>query len=287
MVKVAEQATGIYGSGRVFSKNILRVEVTGLEQLHLSLVDSPGLYHVGDRAPSDADAVLVRTLVKSYLEKNRSILLAVVAAKSDLAMQAIIKMAPEIGPKGQRTLGIITKPDLLFVGSHSEITFVKLATNENLFFKLGWHVLQNRDYDTRNTTRVERVATEKEFLKNRIWSSALPATKFGVENLQPRLSHVLLKKITDELPGLVTDVDGELSTCKERLKAFGGPRSTLGQQQGYSVRNSQTFATLMKGAVNGKEEDVFSAPQYVTPVSADVFEQLSIYYGGFRRQDGS
>lgn len=137
IVRAAEKAMGLDLLNAVFSKDILRVELCGPTQPNLTLVDLPGIFWAGDKSQSDDDAALVQTMVKSYMERKRSIILAVVSAKSDLAMQIITRMAREIDPQGQRTLGIITKPDLLFEGSDSEAAFVKLAKNENIIFKMG------------------------------------------------------------------------------------------------------------------------------------------------------
>ncbi|KAK5193532.1 hypothetical protein LTR99_007084 [Exophiala xenobiotica] len=257
IVNAAEKAMGLDIVTKVFSKDILRVELSGPNQPHLTLVDLPGIFWAGDQSQSDDDAALVRSLVESYMKKARSIILAVVSAKSDLAMQVITKLAREIDPHGDRTLGVITKPDLLFAGSDSENTFVKLAKNENIVFKLGWHVLKNRDYDTRETTREQRDAAEKKFFQGRVWSSALSQTHLGVENLRPRLSRVLLAQILVELPGLVRDVDNELQSCKDRLNALGGPRRTSSEQRLYLLRTSHTFVNLLKPAVDGTYVDAF------------------------------
>lgn len=52
-------------------------------------------------------------MVRGYMEKPRSIILAVVSAKSDFALQEVTKYARELDPDGMRTLGLITKPDTL------------------------------------------------------------------------------------------------------------------------------------------------------------------------------
>ncbi|EXJ67601.1 dynamin GTPase [Cladophialophora psammophila CBS 110553] len=71
-----------------------------------------GIFWAGNLSQSDNDAELVQSLVKSYMKSKRSIILAVVLAKNGLANQVITKLASEIDPRGERTLGIITKPDL-------------------------------------------------------------------------------------------------------------------------------------------------------------------------------
>jgi hypothetical protein len=257
IVSAAEKAMGLDGSSRVFAKDILRVELCGPKQPHLTLVDLPGIFWAGDQSQSDEDAKVVRSLVESYMKKSRSIILAVVSAKSDLAMQIITKLAREIDPSGHRTLGIITKPDLLFAGSDSENAFVKLAKNENIYFKLGWHVLKNRDYDTRDSTTFERNLAETKFFKENVWSSALPPSQLGISNLKPRLSRVLLSQILRELPSLMSDVENGLIQCKRHLETLGGSRSTRSEQRAYLLQASQTFVTLMTASVDGKYNDPF------------------------------
>lgn len=257
IVKAAETAMGLDHLNTVFSKDILRVELCGPTQPNLTLVDLPGIFWAGDKSQSDDDAALVQSMVKSYMEKSRSIILAVVSAKSDLAMQIITRMAREIDPQGQRTLGIITKPDLLHKGSDSEAAFVKLAKNENIVFKLGWHVLKNRDFDTRDASREERDAAEKAFFKGRVWAAAIPKSQLGIGSLRPRLSGVLLGQIQVELPNLVRDVDHELQACKDRLQSLGSPRNSVDEQRSYLLTASSKFVRLMRDSISGAYNDPF------------------------------
>ena len=165
---VVEKAKGAMGLSdvKVFSTDILRVELSGPSQPHLTMVDLPGLFRAGNREQTAQDAELVRKMVRSYLENSRSIILAVVSAKSDFALQEITEMAREIDPKGIRTIGLITKPDALDAGSDSEAAYVRLAQNEDVSFRLGWHVLKNRDYQMRDAVSSERDAAEESFFQS-------------------------------------------------------------------------------------------------------------------------
>ena len=62
---------------------------------------------------------------------------------SDFANQGIITKCQKVDKEGQRTLGIITKPDYLKTAA-SESLWVNLAQNKNIYFELGWHMLKNR-----------------------------------------------------------------------------------------------------------------------------------------------
>jgi hypothetical protein len=104
----------------------------------------------------------------SYIKKRLGIILAVVSAKNDFANQIVTRYARELNPEGSCTLGIIAKPDTLHAGSDSENSVVELAENKDVAFRLGRHVLQNRDYNTRHASMAERDKAEEYFLSHGI-----------------------------------------------------------------------------------------------------------------------
>jgi hypothetical protein len=63
LVNDAKTVMGLdVNSARVFSNNILRAEVSGPNQPHLTLVDLPGLFQAGNKNQSDAEVEVVKTL---------------------------------------------------------------------------------------------------------------------------------------------------------------------------------------------------------------------------------
>jgi GTP-binding protein EngB required for normal cell division len=146
-----------------FYEDILRIELTGPEQPHLTMVDLPGLFRGGDKQQSEADIDIVRGLVKKYMARPRSIILTVVSAQYGYVLQEVTSMARRADPEGLRTIGLITKPDTLDVGSDSEAYYIRLAQNLEKELRLGWHVLKNRNFEERKTTTAERDRIEKEF----------------------------------------------------------------------------------------------------------------------------
>ena len=255
IIEAAGKAMGL-GPARVFSTDILRVEISGPSQPHLTLVDLPGLFHAGNKAQSEKDADSVKSLVTSYMKKSRSIILAVVSAKNDYANQIVTKYARDFDKDGDRTLGIITKPDTLHAGSDSERQFFELAENKDVSFRLGWHVLKNRDYQDRDCTASERDVAEEKFFARGIWTSLSPS-QMGIGSLKPRLSRVLKDQILSELPGLIADVEAGVKDCKTRLDRLGGSRASAQQQRLYLHSVSQGFSDLIKSAVKGMYDDPF------------------------------
>ena len=136
VVEKAKEAMGL-SDAKVFSTDTLRMELRGPTQPHLTMVDLPGLFRAGNKDQSVDDATTVRNMVRDYMRRPRSIILAVVSAKSDFALQEVTELARELDPRGTRTLGLITKPDTLDAGSGSEASYIKLAQNKDVVFRLG------------------------------------------------------------------------------------------------------------------------------------------------------
>ena len=92
---------------RIYSPNVLT----------LTLVDLPGLTKVpvGDQ-PRDIERQ-IREMVLKQISKPNAIILAVTAANTDLANSDGLKLAREVDPEGQRTIGVLTKVDLMDEGT--------------------------------------------------------------------------------------------------------------------------------------------------------------------------
>ncbi|KAK5133992.1 hypothetical protein LTR04_004735 [Oleoguttula sp. CCFEE 6159] len=116
---------------RAFARDVLSIEIEGPSRPQLTLVDLPGLIQNESKGVTNADVELVR----------------------------------KVDPDGERTLGIITKPDRLPAGSGSESAFLNLARNNDIFFKLGWHVLKNRSFEEGTSSFVERNVAEATYFE--------------------------------------------------------------------------------------------------------------------------
>lgn len=119
---------GLKGSGAfdegadTFSDDVLKIEICGPKQQHLSVIDVPGIFrNTTEGVTTDADMDVVRNMVNHYMKNPRSVILAVIPANVDIATQEILKMAEKCDTKGQRTLGVLTKPDLVDRGAENRV----------------------------------------------------------------------------------------------------------------------------------------------------------------------
>jgi hypothetical protein len=119
LLEKAKMYMGISSTTSAFFNDALRIELSGPNRPHLTIVDLPGLIHSENKQQTTADVELVLSMVQMYMANRRSIILAVVSAKNDYANQIVTKLAKDVDYKGHHTLGLITKPDTLSVGSES------------------------------------------------------------------------------------------------------------------------------------------------------------------------
>ncbi|KAI1802116.1 dynamin family protein [Daldinia bambusicola] len=258
LVEKAKVAMGISSSGKAFSKDRLRVEITGPDRPHLTIIDMPGLIHSGTAPESIADVKLVRQVVEKYMRQPRSIILAVVSAKNDFANQVILNLAQEVDKTGSRTIGVITKPDTLVPGSGSESLYISLAKNGQVNFDLGWHVLKNLDSETQKGSSLlsQRNAEEARFFSKGVWKNLSPSM-LGINELRKKLSNILLRQIALELPSLVKEIDVKLKNSREQLEELGEPRRTLDQQRLRLLQISQDFQLIVERSISGTYNDKF------------------------------
>ncbi|KAI9152287.1 Interferon-induced GTP-binding protein Mx [Paramyrothecium foliicola] len=255
VIEEAKEQMGLSNT-KVFCNDILRVELSGPSQPHLTMVDLPGLFRAGNKEQSEADVEIVKEMVTSYMKKPRSIILAVVSAKSDYVLQEVTLLAKQADAKGERTMGLITKPDTLDSGSESQRSWLVLVQNKDVQLRLGWHVLKNRSYGERDYTSAQRDKAEEEFFSTGIWSS-LENSQCGIKSLKLRLSHILKQQILKQLPSLIEDVEEGIKSCEEKLARLGSARETPEQQQRYLIRLSLDFSTLMTDAIKGTYTNAF------------------------------
>ena len=249
---LASSATdsSITPSTRAFAKDVLSFEIEGPSRPQLTVVDVPGLIQNATKGVTEQDKEMVEEITDFYVEQRRTICLAVIQATDDYANQPILTKVRKFDPEGSRTLGVITKPDRLDPGSGTETAYIALARNEDVFFKLGWHVVKNRKYEESNFSIVERNDSEARFFRKSNFQ-ILPPDCRGIEALRTRLSGLLLDHIKRELPNLRQDLDTALTETNVQLEKLGSQRASAQECRNYLTTLSLQFLEVTRAAVDG------------------------------------
>ncbi|KAJ4365360.1 hypothetical protein N0V95_000507 [Ascochyta clinopodiicola] len=257
--RVIKEASALMGIGDytdpklgspAFTADVLRLEVIGNTGLHLTVVDLPGLISVSENVE---DMRTVECLVDGYLESSRTIILAVVPASNDIDTQSIIQRARKFDKDGVRTVGIITKPDLINKGTESRVA--SLAKNlDRVKLKLGFFLLKNPSpLDISNGLLWdERQQQETQFFSSSPWKEQnLDKTRVGIDNLRSFLQQLLDNHIEHELPKVRKEVESLLRTTEYELAQIGPERSSVGQIRMFLTQTSMEFFNLTKAAIDG------------------------------------
>ncbi|XP_051923853.1 dynamin-1-like isoform X2 [Hippocampus zosterae] len=192
---------------RVFSPNVL----------NLTLVDLPGMTKVpvGDQ-PADIEQQ-IRDMLMQFVTKDNCLLLAVSPANSDLANSDALKVAKEVDPQGLRTIGVITKLDLMDEGTDAR----DILENKLLPLRRGYVGVVNRsqkDIDGRKDITAALQAERKFFLSHASYRHL--AERMGTAYLQKVLNQQLTNHIRDTLPALRSKLQKQLLDIEKEVAEY-------------------------------------------------------------------
>jgi hypothetical protein len=258
VIESAGELMGLRGYGGVqagpaFGQDVLRIKVRGNTALNLTIVDLPGIIQVPNDEQDDNDVDIVHALVDSYVANPRTIILAVVQAGNDISNQPIIKKSKKFDKDGERTIGVITKPDLINEGTQARIA--ALSRNEDTTkLKLGFFMVKNPS-PTEINDDIDTEAREKReltYFASPPWKDAgLDRTRIGVGSLRKFLQELLSQHTERELPKVRDEVRTLLKSTEKSLAGLGEERPTASHMRMFLSRLAMRYHNLTNAALIG------------------------------------
>ncbi|KAK3505421.1 P-loop containing nucleoside triphosphate hydrolase protein [Neurospora crassa] len=235
---------------KTFSRDILKIEKCGPTEDYLTVIDVPGIFRLTSKGQTtEGDRNLVRDMVTGFIKDKRTIILAVLPANVDVMTQEILALAEQYDPDGERTLGVLTKPDLVIERSAKEAV-CNLVAGRKKALNLGYYLVKNRggddDDDSKDDSGIRR--KERDLFQQSPWCN-LPQERVGVAALRERLQD-LLGEITDKAyPELRSEARKKLAEAREQQDALGPPRQTEREQQQYLAQIAAKFQQIVRAAL--------------------------------------
>ncbi|USW56731.1 Putative dynamin stalk domain, P-loop containing nucleoside triphosphate hydrolase [Septoria linicola] len=205
---------------------------------------------------SEADVDTVNELVDSYISDPRSLILAVVQAGNDIANQPVVRKCKKFDAGGERTIGVITKPDLINRGAEARIA--SLARNEDTTrLKLEFFLLKNLSpEESRNASSNAREHIEREFFEKSPWKEQdLDRSRLGSLNLTRFLQTLLDHHVERELPKVREELRRLEKKTLARIEELGEARSTIAQMRMYLSRLAMRLDHTCSSALQGDYSD--------------------------------
>ena len=190
----------------------------------LTLVDLPGVTRVPvGKQPKNIEQI-TKEMARRYIEDPLTIILCVIAANSDIATSDGLKLAKEIDTSGTRTLGVLTKLDIMDAGTDAK----KALLNEEIPLRLGYVGVKNRSKQDLNNklSMAESSRKEREFFKSHPVYKNLPAGHLGTDVLINKLTKIYFKIIRENLPRIIKAINDRVKQAEEELQGLGQPMPT-------------------------------------------------------------
>ncbi|KAL9132984.1 MAG: hypothetical protein Q9175_005839 [Cornicularia normoerica] len=228
---------------RIYSPNVLT----------LTLVDLPGLTKVpvGDQ-PRDIEKQ-IKEMVLKQIQKPNAIILAVTAANTDLANSDGLKLAREVDPEGQRTIGVLTKVDLMDEGTD----VVDILAGRIIPLRLGYVPVVNRGQrDIANNKTISfALENERNFFDNhRAYKNK--ASYCGTPYLARKLNLILMMHIKNTLPDIKSRISSSLQKYTTELNQLGD--SMLGNSANIVLQIITEFCNEYRTVLDGNNQELSS-----------------------------
>ncbi|CAG5867513.1 dynamin-1a isoform 3-T3 [Menidia menidia] len=215
--EIEAETDRITGANKGISSVPINLRVYSPHVLNLTLVDLPGMTKVpvGDQ-PADIESQ-IREMLMQFVTKENCLMLAVSPANSDLANSDALKIAKEVDPQGMRTIGVITKLDLMDEGTDAK----DILENKLLPLRRGYVGVVNRsqkDIDGKKDINAAMAAERKFFLSHPAYRHL--ADRMGTPYLQKILNQQLTNHIRDTLPALRAKLQSQLLSIEKEVEEY-------------------------------------------------------------------
>ncbi|XP_078541225.1 dynamin-2 isoform X2 [Lissotriton helveticus] len=215
--EIEAETDRVTGNNKGISPVPINLRVYSPHVLNLTLIDLPGITKVpvGDQ-PADIE-YQIKDMILQFINRESCLILAVTPANSDLANSDALKMAKEVDPQGLRTIGVITKLDLMDEGTDAR----EILENKLLPLRRGYIGVVNRsqkDIDGRKDIKAALAAERKFFLSHPSYRHL--ADRMGTPHLQKTLNQQLTNHIRDTLPAVRSKLQSQLLSLEKEVEEY-------------------------------------------------------------------
>lgn len=217
--QIRTETDRITGTNKGISEDPINLRIFSPNVLDVTLVDLPGLTKVpiGDQPPDIEQQI--RDMILNYIGKPNCLILAVTPANTDLANSDALKLAREVDPDGNRTIGVITKLDLMDAGTDARDVL------ENQVFPLqrGYVGVVNRSQkDIKGNKNIQTaLKAEASFFVNHPSYNHM-AERCGTAYLQQVLNRELTEHIRKSMPTLQAELQKKMTHFDHEVQKYKG-----------------------------------------------------------------
>ncbi|KAM6946545.1 interferon-induced GTP-binding protein Mx-like [Lycodopsis pacificus] len=243
------------GGGVGISDKLISLEIASPDVPDLTLIDLPGITRVAVKGQPVNIGDQIKRLIHKFITKQETISLVVVPSNVDIATTEALKMAQEVDPDGDRTLGILTKPDLVDKGTEESV--VEIVRNLVIHLKKGYMIVKCRGQKeiTERVSLTEATEREKAFFSEHLHFQTLYNEGHAtVPKLAENLTLELVQHIKRTLPQLEEQIKKKLTETQAKLDKCGsGPPADAAERLGFLIDRVAAFTQDAIRLTTGEE----------------------------------
>ncbi|CDJ58415.1 dynamin-like protein, putative [Eimeria maxima] len=237
--------------GIVDSPIVLTVYATRCPDL--SLIDLPGITRVPLKGSDQSDDIeaLTRQMALRYAADPRTIILAVLPANADMSTSDALQLARRVDPRGVRTIGVITKVDLMDNGTDA----CKMLLGEEIPLRLGYTGVKNRSQaDIKAGKSVQScLEDERQYFKTHPVYGHMGSQYWGIPSLVEKLTRVLFLHIKHVLPEIRKEIQLKARGVQSRIQELGEGVPSESRDRAQLLWTAITdYVEVIKSAIRGK-----------------------------------
>ena len=215
--EIQAETDRVTGRNKGISNLPINLRIFSPHVLNITLVDLPGLTKVAvGSQPQDIEQQIKQMLLH-YITSPSCLILAVSPANADLATSDALNLAKQVDPEGLRTIGVLTKLDLMDQGTDAR----DILDNKFIPLKRGYVGVINRsqkDIDGRKDIRAAIASERKYFSSHQAYRSMID--RIGTPYLQKVLNEQLTRHIKEKLPSLKDQLQKQYSSLDKEVQEF-------------------------------------------------------------------
>lgn len=210
------QTQTIVGNNKDVSDVPISLSIFSPNVIDLTLIDLPGMVKIPLKGSRADIKEMIEKIILNYIEKNNCLILAVLPA-ADIAISDALEMAKKVDPERIRTIGVVTKLDLMNKGTSARDYF----ENEKYPLRRGYVGIKNRTQEDINENKdiSKALEDEREFFEKHEEYRHI-AHRMGTPYLQKLLNQQLTEHIREKLPSLVQKLSKEMALLEKDIGLF-------------------------------------------------------------------
>ncbi|KAG8921360.1 hypothetical protein FRC02_000285 [Tulasnella sp. 418] len=233
-----------------FSSSVICVDVAGPTLMNLTFVDLPGIINTTDTKLVKG----VEDLVISHIKQPNTLILLVMAMNDEVTNQKADGLAKRVDPDGKRTIGVLTKPDMISATGEFKTCqyWLDVLEGRKLPLTHGYYVTRqpnekelHESIGNEDARRLEMSFFETSFLN----SSPEMETRCGTHKLAEAMSQLLVEMMRSNLPNLEKTVKDGIAQCRNDLAALPAAPSTDHLTSLFSLLSS--FSAVASNSIIG------------------------------------